>query len=254
MVAAPQRARTRRASCARGSRRTRPAAARARACARGRCRSPRTGRRAARPATPARGSARGRGAGTGAAARPGTRRARTRRAGGASSARPARRRAEQPLRQTSPSACSSRSASVTRGASTTGPPVGRARVRVRPREQPAQVRPAGRVADEQRDVPRRRRLGSPRRSAVGERPAGRCHGCVDHVDLRPVDRLQPHRLGGLRELHRPVDAVVVGERERLVAELRRRPRQLGRQRRRRRGTRRRSGRGARRTSYEHMFA
>jgi hypothetical protein len=39
---------------------------------------------------------------------------------------------------------------------------------------------------------------------------------VGERDLRPVDRAQAERLGGLRELHRSADRVVIGERERRV--------------------------------------
>ena len=67
-------------------------------------------------------------------------------------------------------------------------------VRVRAREEPAEVRPAGGVADEQGDV-----------APVGQR------------DLRPVDRAQADPSGGLRELHRPRDRVMVGERQGGVA-------------------------------------
>ena len=63
-------------------------------------------------------------------------------------------------------------------------------------EEPAEVGVAPFVLDEERQV-----------RAVGER------------DLGAGDRAEPDRLGGMRELERPVDAVVVGERERLVAEL-----------------------------------
>jgi len=41
------------------------------------------------------------------------------------------------------------------------------------------------------------------------------------ADLRTGDRADAERLRRLGELERPVDAVVVGQRERLVAELRR---------------------------------
>ena len=78
---------------------------------------------------------------------------------------------------------------------------------VRGRDDPAEVAPAGRVLDQQRDV-----------AAVLQR------------HLRPVDRVQPEARGGLRELHRAAQAVVVGERERLVAERGRRPHQLVRER------------------------
>ena len=64
------------------------------------------------------------------------------------------------------------------------------------REQPAEVRVALRRLDEQRHV-----------RAVGER------------DLGAGDRPDAEVLRRVRELERPVDAVVVGERERLVAEL-----------------------------------
>ena len=67
-------------------------------------------------------------------------------------------------------------------------------VRVCAREEPGEVRPAGRVADEQGDV-----------APVGQR------------DLCPVDRAQADPSGGLRELHRPRDRVMVGERQGGVA-------------------------------------
>ena len=38
-------------------------------------------------------------------------------------------------------------------------------------------------------------------------------------DLRAGDRPHPQRFGGLRELHRAPDAIVVGDRERLMALL-----------------------------------
>ena len=44
-------------------------------------------------------------------------------------------------------------------------------------------------------------------------------GVVLERDLRAGDRAQPEVLGGVGELERAVDAVVVGERERVVAEL-----------------------------------
>jgi hypothetical protein len=71
-----------------------------------------------------------------------------------------------------------------------------ARVGVRVGEQPAEVAPAVRVAHEQRQV-----------APVGE------------VELGAVDRAHPAVAGGLRELHRAGDGVVVGQRERGVAEL-----------------------------------
>ena len=74
---------------------------------------------------------------------------------------------------------------------------------MRGREQPTQVRVPATRLDEQRDV----------RAAV-ER------------DLRTGDRPDAEGLRRVRELERPVDAVVVGERERLVPELRRPRREL----------------------------
>jgi hypothetical protein len=68
--------------------------------------------------------------------------------------------------------------------------------RMRCGQQPAEVRVPGRVLDEQRHV-----------RAVGE------------AHLRPRDRPDAERLRRVGELERAVDAVVVGERERLVAEL-----------------------------------
>ena len=85
------RAPTRPASGDGGARRTRPAAARGCARARGRCRSPPWARRSSARAAPANGCARGRGAGTAAAARPADGRARRRRATAAASARHGRR-------------------------------------------------------------------------------------------------------------------------------------------------------------------
>ena len=76
-------------------------------------------------------------------------------------------------------------------------------VRVRRGQQAAEIRVAARALDEQRDV-----------RAVAERHLG------------PGDRPDAERLRRMRELERAVDAVVVGERERLVAELRRPHRQL----------------------------
>ena len=74
----------------------------------------------------------------------------------------------------------------------------RARSRMRRGEQPAEVRVALRRLDEQRHV-----------RAARERHLG------------AGDRADAERLRRVRELERAVDAVVVGERERLVAELRR---------------------------------
>ena len=71
------------------------------------------------------------------------------------------------------------------------------------RDDAAEVAPAGGVLDQQRDV-----------AAVLERHLG------------AVDRAQAEAGGGHGELHRAAQAVVVGQRERVVAELRRRERQL----------------------------
>ena len=78
-----------------------------------------------------------------------------------------------------------------------------ARVRVGAREDPAQVAPPLLRVDQQRDV-----------------------AAVVEIHLRTVQRLQPEPLGRLRELHRAAQPVVVGDRERRVAELRRGGRQL----------------------------
>src|SRR3954454_20890233 len=67
-------------------------------------------------------------------------------------------------------------------------------MRVRVREQPAEVGPARRVADEQGDV-----------TTVGQR------------DLAAVDRVQAGGLRRLRELHRAGHRVVVGQRQGGVA-------------------------------------
>jgi len=64
-------------------------------------------------------------------------------------------------------------------------------------EEPAEVRVAALALDEEGDV-----------RAAPER------------HLRARDRADAERLGGVGELERPVDAVVIGERERAVAELR----------------------------------
>ena len=71
------------------------------------------------------------------------------------------------------------------------------RFRVPSGEEPAEVRVPARRLDEQRDV----------------RPVRKRH-------LRAGDRPDAERLRRVRELERAVDAVVIGERERLVPELR----------------------------------
>ena len=83
------------------------------------------------------------------------------------------------------------------------------------------------------------------------RPAGSGGNAVRPSDrqLRADDRPDPERLGRLGELHRAPDAVVVGDRERLVALRCRRRGELVRAARRRRGTRSPSGNGARRRAH-----
>ena len=78
-----------------------------------------------------------------------------------------------------------------------------ARVGVRAGEDATEAAPALLRVDQQREV-----------------------AAVVEVDLRPVDRLQPEPLGGLCELHRAAQPVVVGQREGAVAQLGRRAGQL----------------------------
>ena len=78
-----------------------------------------------------------------------------------------------------------------------------ARVRVRAREEPAQVRPALRVAHEQGDV-----------------------ALVVQRDLRAMDRPQSERARRLGELHRSRHGVVIGQRQGRVAALERGAHQL----------------------------
>ena len=77
------------------------------------------------------------------------------------------------------------------------------RVGMRAGQDPAQVGPAARVLHEQRQV------AAPGRVTRRE------------VDLGAVDRTQPERPRGDRELHRPRDRVVVGQGNRFVPELER---------------------------------
>ena len=79
-----------------------------------------------------------------------------------------------------------------------GPPAALARMRVRAGQDAAEVGPAAGVLDQQRQM-----------------------APVVEVDLGAVDRAQPQRPGGDGELHRARDRVVVGQRQRLVAELQR---------------------------------
>ena len=170
------------------------------------------------------------------------------RAAAAASARRGRRWRAQPLRQTRPSACSlerRRASRTPRGASrrSAGALVGRpARVRVRAGEQPAEVAPAARVADEQREVPARRlgvvRGGSPSTTSTSA----------------PWIACSAERLGRLRELHRAREPSCGRSARAPRARARAAAATSSRAARRRRGTRRRSARGARRTACEHMFA
>ena len=130
-----------RATCGCAAPRTRPAAAPARARARGRCRSPPWGPSAAPPARPAGGCGRGRRAGTAAAARPAGGRGRSASSSVRSVGSSCTPRVAQPLRQTSPSACSARVSSEIDGG------ISARRIRVptidwcRPRTIPASPRP-----------------------------------------------------------------------------------------------------------------
>ncbi len=101
------------------------------------------------------------------------------------------------------------------------PPARRfARVRVRPREEPAEVAPAEPIANQQGDVPRpaRRLIGITQRHSLALRA---CRRRIGQVHLRPMDRAQAERRRGLGELHRSRDGVVVGQRQRLVPALQR---------------------------------
>ena len=82
-----------------------------------------------------------------------------------------------------------------------------ARVCVRARQDPAQVRPAGGILNQQGQV-----------------------AAVVQVDLGSVDRAQPERPRGDGELHRARHRVVVGQRHRAIAQLERHRHQLVRQR------------------------
>jgi hypothetical protein len=120
-------------------------------------------------------------------------------------------------------------------------------VHVRARDDPAQVPPTLVVLYEQRQVPRRPGFAD-RAFVAGAPVAG-----LAHVDLHPVDGPQAERPGSDRELHRARDAVVIGQRHRLVAELHRGARQLVRQ---RRSVKEREGRVGVELDvrHEHMFA
>ena len=113
---------------------------------------------------------------------------------------------------------------------------------------PPRARPAGATGSRGRSrvwawasVSRRQRLRQPRSLGDQQRQVA----AVVEAQLGAVDRAQPDRARRVRELHRAVDAVVVGQRERAVAELERGWRRAPRAARRRRGTSRRSGSAAR---------
>ena len=102
----------------------------------------------------------------------------------------------QPERQTSPSACSATNAALVAGRQQVALAALEPRAGVRVGEDPAEVLVAAPRLAEERDV-----------AVVLER------------DLGAGDRAHAEVLGGVGELERAVDAVVVGERERVVAEL-----------------------------------
>ena len=87
-------------------------------------------------------------------------------------------------------------------------------VRVGERDDPAEIAPAALVAHQQREVA----------------AAGAATGGWGQVDLGAVDRSHPALLGRLGQLHRARERVVVGERQRRMAELARAFHQLSRQR------------------------
>ncbi len=96
------------------------------------------------------------------------------------------------------------------GALTPAGPLARACVGAR--QQPAEVRPAARVAHEQGEM-----------AMLGVLGGGLA---VAEAHLGALDRPQPDRAGRLGELHRARDRVVIGQRERRVAALDRRLREL----------------------------
>ena len=103
-------------------------------------------------------------------------------------------------------------------------------VRVGERDDPAEVAPAARVAHEQRQVTSRvRPVRTVRHTAAITILAGARRAESD-VDLRAVDRPHPAVRCDLRQLHRSRERVVVGQRQRRVAQLARALHQLVRQR------------------------
>ena len=200
VVAAPQRLGGVERRVRRGSRRTRPAAARARARARGRCRSRRTRTPSrSRERGEARGCARGRRGGTGAAARRAGVGAEGVAAAGAASARRGRRASRSRSGRRAPRRAPR--ASRERDRRSRGRAAAVARVRVGARVSSRQrLRQPVRVLDEQREVAAVRRAST----------------------SAPWIARSPSAVGRLRELHRAATRVVVGQRERVVAQLDRR--------------------------------
>ena len=101
----------------------------------------------------------------------------------------------QPERQTSPSLRLGQQGGIERGRQDLGSLL-RPRPCVCRSQQPAEIRVSRRRLDEQRHV-----------------------GSADERNLGTGERPHPHELRRVGELERAVDPVVVGERERLVAEL-----------------------------------
>ena len=199
---------------------------------RGRRRWRRRGRRAARRARPASGCARGRAATAAAAARSGSGPARTP-AAGAAPAPPRRRgspRSQAPATRPSPRAAGEADQALR-------PPLQLVDSGSEGWKGPA--RPVLRPCAPWASVISRQRLRQPiadstRSVMCADLPAGGADRALDG-QLRAHDRAHPDPLAGVRELHRPADVVVVGQRQRLVAQLgrARRPARPDRRRRRR---------------------
>ena len=192
-------------------------------------------RPAAGRAPPARGCGRDRGGHRGAAARRTGPPARRRRAAAGPSASAVRRRRRsqsdqaQPVRQTRPSAWSSTACRSTEGLAELAPIGALAGVRVGEGDDPAEVAPAAPVAHEQREV------------------AGRSHRRRRGRSISaPWIALTPCSPAAWASSIEPRQRVVVGQRQRRIAELARPLGQLRRAARRRPGTSRPSGSAARR--------
>ena len=216
-------ARRRRAWRGGGAPRTRPAAPPWRARARGRRRWPRTSPPGAERAQRARGCARGR---------------RARRAAAAPRRGPPGRR-RRSSRRTVGSSCTPRCRAAGQADQALGvarsPPPRPPHGSPRSRRDPSRVCAWARVMIRQRLLqPRSSRTSSVRwRGARARswpcrtaRRADRRGVCGAEVDLGAVDRPHPVVSGDLGQLHRARDRVVVGQRERLVAQLARAPREL----------------------------